>query len=294
MLRRGFRVALVGLVLGVASLLPAGCSGGEQVTLGYLTWDENVAVANLTKVLLEQDLGYESVELKRATGVGPVYRMVASGDADAFQDAWLPNQEDQFKEVRYDVELLDPWFKGTTKFSIATPAYMNVSSIGELKRSEAEYILGIEFDAEMMGRISSHAIPDYGLEQELIEADTEAMLVEVEKRYRFEEPFAFVAWSPHWMNQVYDFDYLDDPKGSLGRLTEPADVTTIVRDGFREEDPAAYEFMDRMELTESEVTSLQAEIQEAGDPVRGTKVWLRDNRDVVEPWIEAARDARDG
>ena len=293
-MRRGLGVALVGVALGVASLLPAGCSGGEQVTLGYLTWDENIAVANLTKVLLEQDLGYESVELKRATGVGPVYRMVASGDADAFQDAWLPNQEDQFKEVRYDVELLDPWFKGTTKFSIATPAYMNVSSIGELKRSEAEYILGIEFDAEMMGRISSHAIPDYGLEQELIEADTEAMLVEVEKRYRFEEPFAFVAWSPHWMNQVYDFDYLDDPKGSLGRLTEPADVTTIMRDDFREEDPVAYEFMDRMELTESEVTSLQAEIQEAGDPVRGTKVWLRDNRDVVEPWIEAARDARDG
>jgi glycine betaine/proline transport system substrate-binding protein len=277
-------------------VLPAGCGFGdaEQITLGYLTWDENVAVSNLTKVLLERDLGYENVELKRAAKVLSVYEMVGNAEADAFQDTWMPNQAAELEAVEDEVELLDPWFKGTTKFSIATPAYMDVSSLSELNGSGAEYILGIESDAEMMDKISSNAIPEYGLEQKLIEADTEAMLVEVDKLYRFEEPFAFVAWSPHWMNQVYDFDYLDDPKGSLGRLTKPSDVSTIVREDFRREDPVAYTFMDRMDLTEAEVTSLQAQIREAGDPIRGTKIWLRDNRDVVGPWIEAARAVEEG
>jgi glycine betaine/proline transport system substrate-binding protein len=44
--------------------LATGCSGlgavsgGKQLTLGYIGWDENVAVSTLTKVLLEEKLGY--------------------------------------------------------------------------------------------------------------------------------------------------------------------------------------------------------------------------------------------
>ena len=56
----------------------------------------------------------------------------------------------------------------------------------------------------------------------------------------------------------------------------------------------AYAFMDSMELTEAEVTGLQTEIEDAGDPIKGAKVWLRDNRDVVEPWVEAAEKAGEG
>jgi glycine betaine/proline transport system substrate-binding protein len=69
-------------------LLPAGCGFGEpkQITLGYLTWDENIAVSNLTKVLLEGDLGYENVELRRAGDVAPAYKMVRRAEADAFMD----------------------------------------------------------------------------------------------------------------------------------------------------------------------------------------------------------------
>ncbi len=287
---------LVGMALGALGLLPAGCgSGGPgQITLGYLTWDENVAVSNLTKVLLEGDLGYENVELKRAGNVRPVYEMVGSAEADAFQDAWMPNQRDILGRVEGDVELLDPWFKGTTRFSVATPAYMNVSSIDQLNSTGAEHIIGIESEAKMMEKLPEDAMPAYGLEQKLVQADTEAMLAEVEKRYRNREEFAFVAWSPHWMNEAYDFDYLADPKGALGNLTEPADVTTLVRGDLAEEDPVAYALMDRLELTEAQVYELQNEIEAAGEPVEGAKTWLKDNRDVVEPWVEAAEKAGEG
>lgn len=287
---------LVGVALGALGLLPAGCGfgGPGQITLAYLTWDENIAVSNLTKVLLEEELGYENVELKRASNPGPVYEMVADAEADAFQDTWMPNQREILREVEDDVELLDPWFKGTTRFSVATPDYMNISSLDQLNGTGAEHIIGIEPGTEMMEKLPENVVPEYGLEQQLVEAQTEAMLAEVERRYRMREQFAFVAWEPHWMNEVYELDYLEDPKGALGNLTEPSDVSTLVREGLAEEDPTAYAFMDRLELTEAEVTGLQTDIREADDPIEGAKIWLEENRGVVEPWVEAAENAREG
>lgn len=55
---------------GTALLGTAGCggtaasSGGKTLTIGNIGWDENVAVSTLTKVLLEEDLGYEEVKLQ--------------------------------------------------------------------------------------------------------------------------------------------------------------------------------------------------------------------------------------
>jgi len=284
------------LAVLITCVLTAGCglAGGPNLTLGYLEWDENVAVSSLTKVLLQEELGYENVELRLADDVEPVYEMVASEEADAFQDTWMPNQEEILGSVEDDVELLDPWFKGTTKTSIATPGYMNITSIAELNDTQAEHIIGIEPGSPFMDKLTGSVIPAYGLEQQLVAADTPAMLAEVEKRYRTRENFAFVAWSPHWMNEVYDFDYLEDPKGALGALTEGSDVSTIVREGLAEEDPTAYAFMDNLELTEEQVNALENEINGAGDPVEGAKRWLGDNRGVVQPWVEAARNAEEG
>ncbi len=287
---------LAGVALGALGLLPAGCGfgGPGQITLGYLTWHENVAVSNLTKVLLEEDLDYENVELRRAEDVVPAYKMVGRAEADAFQDTWMPNQREALSKVEDDVELLDPWFKGTTRFSVATPAYMNISSLDQLNQTDARHIIGIEPGAPMMEKLSNAVIPEYGLEQQLVEAQTEAMLAEVERRYRLREEFAFVAWEPHWMNEACELDYLEDPKGALGSLTEPSDVATLVREGLAEDDPVAYAFMDSMELTEVEVNGLQMEIQEAGDPIKGARIWLKENREVVEPWVEAAEKAGEG
>ena len=66
-----------------------------------------------------------------------------------------------------------------------------------------------------------------------------------------------------------------------------------MREDLAGDDPVAYAFMDRMELTEAEVTGLQTEIEDAGQPIEGVKTWLEENRDVVEPWVEAAEKARE-
>ena len=101
------------VLLLIAGALGVGCGfgGGGDLT-GYLGWDENVANSNLTKVLLEEELGYENVELKLADGVGAVYRDLIEGETDAFLDAWMPNHEQFVEGGRGRIE--SPKSRGTS------------------------------------------------------------------------------------------------------------------------------------------------------------------------------------
>ena len=294
--RRKWSIALV-LALAVGVLV-SGCGQSDspesrRLVIGYIGWDENVAVSNLTKLLLEEDLGYEEVQLQ-LTDVDAVFEGVADDEMDAFQDVWLPNHNDRLEEVEGDVELLRPWFRGQTKYSMAAPSYMGINSIDQINDTEATRIIGIEPEAEMMEKIPNGAFDAYDLQQDLVQAPTEGMLAEVEKLYTAREPFIFVAWSPHWMNQRYEFEYLEDPKGALGDLTRPSELHTIVREDLSSEDPVAYEFMKEVTLTEQQINTLEDVINTEGDPIRGSRAWLEENREVVQPWIDAAKRAREG
>ena len=95
------------------------------------------------------------------------------------------------------------------------------------------------------------------------------------------------------MNQRYDFVYLDDPENSLGELNEPSRITTVVRKHLRNDYPVAYALMKTIRLTEEQVGDVEEAINTAGDPLQGARQWVRDNRDVVQPWIYTARQAQE-
>jgi glycine betaine/proline transport system substrate-binding protein len=279
----------------LVALAVTGCGGFGQDTrllLANIGWDENVAVSSLTKVLLEEELGYESVEIRTQDNLDATYRDVASGELDAFQDVWLPNQEALLEQVAEDVEHLDPWFLGETKQGMAVPAYMDVGSIDQLNGTDAEFIFGIEPSSVMQQQVGKGVMAAYGLKQKLVEGPTAGMLAEVERLYAFREPFVFLAWSPHWMNQRYDIRYLEDPKDAMGVTNDPAECSTIVREGLRDEDPVAYAFMDALALTEEQINDLESVINDEDDPLVGARRWASENREVVRPWIDAARNAR--
>jgi glycine betaine/proline transport system substrate-binding protein len=285
--------AILALVLGTLALTSCGGLGQNKgLLLANIGWDENVAVSNLTKVLLEDELGYESVEIRTQDNLNETYRDVASGELDAFQDVWLPNQEALLDRVAEDVEHLEPWFLGETKQGMAVPAYMDVKGIYQLNSTDAKFILGIEPTSVMMQEVGQEVIPAYDLKQELVTAPTAGMLAEVERLYAFKEKFVFLAWSPHWMNQKYDIRYLKDPKDAMGPTNDPAECSTIVRGGLREADPVAYAFMNALELTEEQINDLETVINDEDDPLAGARRWASENREVVRPWIEAASNSR--
>ena len=165
------------LLLAVGAMgVGCGFGGGGGLTLGYLDWNENVANATLTKVLLEEDLGYASVELKLADRVGLVYEDLIDGETDTFQDAWMPNHKQYVDEGEGRIEVLKaPWYVGRTTYGIAVPDYMKgVDSISDLDSSGTDMITGIEPGTVLMERIASDVIPRYDLRSNLVEASTPA------------------------------------------------------------------------------------------------------------------------
>ena len=289
------RILALMSALVVALLVVAGCGGGGgasssssggTLTLGNIGWQENVAVANLTKAVLEEDLNYDEVELK-TLDVGLLFEGVAGGDLDAFQDVWIPNHTQLLSEVENDVEHLDPWYEGTTSFGLAVPSYMKgVNSIADLNQSGAERIIGIEPGAIITTKIDEHVIPEYNLTLEHEPSSTAAMLAEVEGLYKDKESFVFPPWCPSTHCEQYahqdpkiDYRYLKDPKNAMGNLDygpqsdTSASISSIVNEDLPDDDPVAYAFMSNLRLNEEELTSLENEIVAADDDaVKGAKI----------------------
>jgi glycine betaine/proline transport system substrate-binding protein len=279
------------LLIVFFAILTSGCGGGDSgrtIDIADIGWTENTAIAQLTKVLLEEQLGYEEV-IVHTSDLESVYGDVAEGDLDAFQDVWLPNQRGLLESVEDSVEQLSFSYEGETEQGIAVPTYMDVTSLDQLNQSDADLILGIEPGSVVMGVIYDEVIPAYDLPQKLVEGPTQGMLTEVEKRYRGREEFALVAWSPHWMNQRFDLRYLEDPEDAFGELNDPARITAIVNEDLPQDDPVATAFMDALILNEDQLNDLESAINEAGNPQEGARRWAEDNPEVWEPWVEAAQ-----
>jgi glycine betaine/proline transport system substrate-binding protein len=291
-MKAAFRGLFLLVILGI---LTTGCGGGDNggktLDIADIGWTENTAIAQLTKVLLEEQLGYEEVTV-RTSDLDSVYEDVAEGDLDAFQDVWLPNQRGLLESVQDDVEQLGFSYQGQTEQGLAVPSYMEATRLDQLNQSDADLILGIEPGSVIMGQVYDEVMPAYDLEQKLVEGPTQGMLAEVEVRYRNREEFALVAWSPHWMNQRYDLRYLEDPEDAFGELNDPARITTIVNEDLPQDDPVATAFMDALILDEEQIGGLESAINEAGDPHEGARRWAEDNPEVWQPWVEAAQDAQ--
>jgi glycine betaine/proline transport system substrate-binding protein len=287
---------LLALMLCLLVGLVGGCGGGgggqggggggndNTINIGYIDWDEDVAVTNLAAILLEEELGYEVKTT--LSDVGPLYSGVATGDIDAFLDVWLPTTHASYWE-QYQDEVVDlgRWYEGTATLGIGVPDYAEAQSIEDLNQYRDEFggeIIGIEPGAGIMRIVEENAIPGYGLDYELVESSTPAMISQLEQALDAGEPIAFTAWKPHWMFTAFDIRYLEDPEGEMGG---PEELSAITREGLEEDAPEAFQFLDNINLTEQQLGELELAIQEAGDPEAGARNWLEENREVAESWL---------
>ena len=274
----------VGLVGGCGGGGQAGGGADKKLNIGYIDWDEDVALSNVAKIMLEEDLGYD-VDLTLVE-VGPLYSGVASGDIDAFLDVWLPNTHKTYwDEYQNQVIDLGPWYEGNATLGLGVPDYVDAQSIEDLNADRDEFggeIIGIEPGAGIMRIVQDDAIPGYGLDYELVASSTPAMISELEQAMNNQEPIVFTAWKPHWMFTAYDIRYLEDPKGEMGT---PETLSAITRKGLDQDAPDAFQFLDNIDLTEEQLGDLELAIRDAGDPEQGARDWLDKNRDVAEAWL---------
>jgi len=292
-----------GALAGATLLGVAGCGSGggssssssKTLTLGSIGWTENIAISNLTKVVMGEELDYD-VMLKGPLDLGPMFQGLANNDIQAFQDVWLPNNENYLNkpQIKPRVELLSPWFQGTTKYGITVLSYMKgITSIADLNEAGTDEITGIEAGASFMPVIEDDVIPAYNLDMKLVTSSTAGMLAEVQKKNAAKEPIVFTGWSPHWMNTKYDIVYLEDPKDAQGAFDDPSKITSVVNGDLKDDDPAAYAFLKAIKVDDDQLNEMEADMVAAGtgNEEKGIKKWYEKNKDIVKPWVDAAKNA---
>jgi glycine betaine/proline transport system substrate-binding protein len=257
----------------------------KEITIGYIPWDEDVAVTFLWKALLEEK-GY-TVNAMQAD-VAPVFSGVSQGNIDLFLDVWMPSTHFTYMdEYGENLEVLGTWYDQADN-GLAVPDYMDAQSIEDLKSHKDELegkIIGIEPGAGLM-RLSREAIPGYGLDDwTLVESSTPAMLAELDKAISNKEPIVVTLWRPHWAFEEYNLRYLDDPK----KLMNPngvEELQAVGRKGFSTDYPEIAKWLGNFKISSEQLAKLESEINKAKDETEGVEKWLSENRTIADSWLK--------
>ncbi|WP_328472355.1 ABC transporter permease/substrate binding protein [Streptomyces sp. NBC_00448] len=263
---------------------------GQSVKIGSFNWDESIASANLWKEVLDER-GYKAQV--NTYDPGAAFTGLASGNFDYLTDAWLPTTHASYmKQYGSSYTDLGKWYDQTS-LEVSVPSYVKgVKTMADLKGKSAEFggkIIGIEPGAGEMKLLSSKVLPGYGLDKEykLVASSTAGMLAELQRDYDQKKPVAVVLWSPHWAYSKYDLTKLSDPKGLWGASDS---IHNIANKNSAKKLPQVSTWMKNFHMTEEQLSSLEADIQAAGQgkTADGVKKWMKANPGVVDKMAPVA------
>ncbi|OFN04394.1 glycine/betaine ABC transporter substrate-binding protein [Aerococcus sp. HMSC062A02] len=281
-------VAVLGLVLSLGSpgafrssiFSGGGSSNGESITLSYVEWDTEVASTNVVAEVLRRE-GYDVTITPLDNAI--MWSAVATGEADGMVGAWLPQTHGpQFEQYGDQMEDLGPNLEGA-KIGMVVPEYMDVNSIEDLSNQAGSVITGIEPGAGVVAA-TEDAVAQYpNLSDWTVETSSSgAMTTALGQAISNEEEIVVTGWSPHWKFQAYDLKYLEDPKGVYGGEET---INTMVRQGFKEDHPRAYQILDQFNWSLDDMESVMLEISNGKDPQQAAIEWIDANPDKVEEWL---------
>lgn len=152
------------------------------------------------------------------------------------------------------------------------------------KELELDEIIGIEPGSGTMN-MAEETVEEYNLDMELVPSSEPAMLTELQEAIKEEEPIVVTLWQPHWAFDQYDLKILDDPKEIIGVEQK---IHTIVRQGLEEEHPSAYQLLDNFHWEVEDMNAVMAMFGQDEDvePRDAAEVWIEDNREKAETWME--------
>ncbi len=286
-------ISLVACLVATA-IVCAACESGKgkkkgkneaakKITLDYVVWSDAVASTNVMKVLLE-DMGYEVKTVSVSAAF--MWQSVATGGADAFVAAWLPNTHKPYHEkYKDDVVNLGPNLEGC-RIGMVVPKYVTIDSISDLPENADKFdnrIIGIDPGAGIM-KATERAIKEYRLENmQLIQGSGPAMAASLGSAIEDKEWIVVTGWTPHWKFMRWDLKYLKDPKNAYRKDEH---VSTIVRKGLKEDMPKAYELLDNFYWEIKDVQELMMwNRKEDADPYKNAQKWVKQNPEMVKKWM---------
>lgn len=144
------------------------------------------------------------------------------------------------------------------------------------------------------GTASANEIADFKIPFTAVPAGSEGALVaELQAAAAAEKPLLMRFWAPHWILTKVKLNWLDmppcDPKDGA-RCVLPAPVIKVVRAGFSEKWPAAYELTKLYQLSADDQQKMTYEIDQNKKPIEDVvKAWVDANTATWSPWVDAAK-----
>lgn len=280
--------ALVALLTIHACTAPASQESVQErkVNLIYTDWSEAIALTNLAKILLEEQMAFE-VQMK-LTDVETAYAEVASGKADVFADAWLPETHKHYLETHANaIEQLGIIYPHA-RTGLVVPAYSQYQSIEDLKNKDIE-IVGIETEAGVMYQ-TRYAIDQYGLDQAQLHSLSEQDMTEAfSESFKRREEIVITGWEPHWLFARYELRFLDDPMQVFGAQEN---IYAVGNKSLPERLPTVARFFERMQLSERQINSLIYFMHSEADPEDGVREWIHKNEYIVNQWVKNLKPER--
>jgi glycine betaine/proline transport system substrate-binding protein len=284
---RNMGTALLCVLLIV--LFVAGCGQQQSkkavttVKIGYINWQEDVAVTYLWQELLKEK-GY-NVELVNVD-VAPLFVGLNKGELDLFLDSWLPvTQQAYWEKYKDNLNDFGSWYQGEAKIGLAVPKYVGISSIDELNEQKSKFngkVIGIDPGAGIM-KSTEKVIKDYELNFELVQGSEAAMLSALDKAYKNNQWIVVSGWSPHWMFSKYELKYLTDPKKTYG---EAEGLHILANKEFAKTQPSIAAMLKKFKLNDQQIGSLEGLINQGLSPQDAAKKWINENNSLVNSWTE--------
>jgi glycine betaine/proline transport system substrate-binding protein len=257
-----------------------GSAGGDQLTIGYINWDEDIAVTHLWQKVL-QDKGYD-VQIQQVSDAGPTFVGLDKGDLDLFFDAWLPATHKTYWD-KYGKDLTDisTWYD-SAPLTIAVPKYVDINSMAELKAHASEFdktIVGIEPGAGLTRVTKTSMMPKYGLDDWTLKtSSTPAMLATLKKDIAEKKPVVVTLWRPHWAYTAFPIKDLQDPKGAMGK---PDSIHAVGAGDFADNFPKVADMVKKFHMSDQQLGTLEQAVlvKNKDNPAKGVAEWLKANPD---------------
>jgi len=252
----------------------------QSIKMGSMSWGNLHAPSLITKKFLEKH-GRE-VGLTMFSEWGIAFAALSRGDIDllvAGPDGFTSDYWARYKNRLERVSVVNHGlFQG-----LVVPSWMEVDSVEQLNSVADQVrgrIIGVEPGTGLM-REAAAAIKAYGLNYQLIDGSTPAMVAQLKSALERREPIVTMLWTPSWMVQSFDVKFLKDPKGLFA---PPQSIYWVGRKGFFDNDARARELVATVYVPLAEVVDMMTAMNNGKTIEQAVDEWWESHQALVEKW----------
>jgi glycine betaine/proline transport system substrate-binding protein len=209
---------------------------------------------------------------------------LTKGDVDILISHINYTAADYWAKNKNRLEKVSPVSHGLYQ-AFVVPNYMDIDSIEQLNSVADQVdgkIVGIEPGSGLM-REAAIAVKEYGLNYQIIDGSTAAMVAQLQSAIDRKEPIVTMLWDPSWMMQKFPVKFLKDPKGIFAPWQT---YYWIARKGFSAENEHAREALASVYVQISDVSAINAEMNDGKSVEEAVENWWQKNTELVGKWSE--------